>query len=66
MGPCSRSPPSTLTTGQVGFSVQHQYLDDGLAPGNDTASDTSTIGVTVADDDTHTGSDTEPVLVQER
>ena len=26
------------TTGQVGFSVQHQYLDDGLAPGNNTPS----------------------------
>ena len=38
-------------TGQVGFSVQHQYLDDGIAPGNNTASDASTIGVTVADDD---------------
>ena len=51
-------------TGQVGFWVQHQYLDDGLAPGNNTASDTSTIGVTVADDDTQNGSDTEPVLVK--
>src|SRR6201999_3498688 len=42
--------------GQVSFSVQHQYLDDGLADGvngaNGTASDTSTIEVTVADDDT--------------
>ena len=47
-----------VTTGQVGFSVQHQYLDDGLALGNDTASDASTIGVTVADDDTQSGSDT--------
>ena len=46
-------------TGQVGFTVQHQYLDDGLAPGNNTASDTSTIGVTVADDDTQSGSDTD-------
>ena len=51
-------------TGQVGFTVQHQYLDDGLAPGNNTASDTSTIGVTVLDDDTQSGSDTEPVLVK--
>ena len=48
------------------FSVQHQYLDDGLAPGNNTASDTSTIGVTVADDDTQSGSNTEPVTGQER
>jgi hypothetical protein len=39
-------------TGQVGFSVQHQYLDDGVAPGNNTATDTSTITVTVSDDDT--------------
>ena len=38
-------------TGQVGFSVQHQYLDDGLALGNNTISDVSNIGVTVADDD---------------
>ena len=50
-------------TGKVGFSVQHQYLDDGVAPGNNTASDTSTIGVTVADDDTENGSDTETVQV---
>ena len=42
-------------TGQVGFSVQHQYLDDGLAPGNGTVSDVSTIGVTVADDDAQSG-----------
>ena len=46
------------TTGQVSFSVQHQYLDDGLAPGNGTTSDISTIGVTVADDDTQTGNNT--------
>ena len=39
--------------------MQHQYLDDGLAPGNNTASDTSTIGVTVADDDAQSGSDTD-------
>ncbi len=51
------------TTGQVGFSVQHQYLDDGLALGNNTASDTSTIGVTVLDDDTQSGSNTTTVTV---
>ena len=51
-------------TGQVSFSVQHQYLDDGPAPGNGIASDTSTISVTVADDDTHSGSDTENVSVK--
>ena len=51
------------TTGQVGYSVQHQYLDDGLALGNNTASDVSTIGVTVADDDAQSGSDTVTVTV---
>ena len=50
-------------TGQVGFSVQHQYLDDGLALGNSTISDTSTIGVTVADDDTQSGSNSTKVTV---
>jgi len=51
------------STGQVGFSVQHQYLDDGPAPGNGTTSDTSTIGVTVLDDDTQSGSNTTTVTV---
>ncbi len=51
------------TTGQVGFSVQHQYLDDGLSLGNNTISDTSTIGVTVADDDAQSGSSTTLVTV---
>src|SRR5262249_1645872 len=51
------------TTGQVGFSVEHQYLDDGLALGNNTPSDVSTIGVTVADDDTQSGSQTTTVTV---
>jgi hypothetical protein len=36
-----------LSTGTVSFSVKHQYLDDGKAPGNATISDTSTIKVTV-------------------
>jgi len=52
------------TTGQVSFSVQHQYLDDGLAPGNNTASDTSTIIVTVADDDAGSNAASTSVLVQ--
>ncbi|MFO7902492.1 MAG: PKD domain-containing protein [Pirellulaceae bacterium] len=43
-----------LTADTVSFSVQHQYLDDGPAPGNNTADDTSTIQVTVDDDDTGT------------
>ena len=51
-------------TGQVDFSVQHQYLDDGLAPGNATIQDTSTISVTVTDDESESGSDTETVLVK--
>src|SRR6185436_15846486 len=56
------------TTGLVTFTVQHQYLDDGLATttppgGNNTASDTSTITVTVADDDTQSGNNTTTVLV---
>ena len=39
-------------TGAVGFSIaSHRYLDDGLAPGNGTSSDVSTITVTVTDDD---------------
>ena len=50
-------------TGQVGFSVQHQYLDDGLALGNGTISDTSVIGVTVADDDAQSGNTTTSVIV---
>ena len=33
-------------------ATSHQYLDDGVSPGNATASDNYTIGVTVADDDT--------------
>ncbi len=48
------------STGQVGYSVQHQYLDDGLAPGNGTISDTSTIMVSVADDDGQTGAARRP------
>ncbi|HVT26667.1 MAG TPA: PKD domain-containing protein, partial [Lacipirellulaceae bacterium] len=50
-------------TGQVGFTSQHQYLDDGLAPGNGTVSDISTIGVSVTDDDTQAGSNTTMVAI---
>jgi hypothetical protein len=50
-------------TGKVEFSVQHQYLDDGAAPGNGTIADTSTISVTVLDDDTQSGNNTTPVTV---
>lgn len=51
------------TTGQVSFSVQHQYLDDGVAPGNSFSSDTSTITVTVADDDTGSNAASTTVVV---
>jgi hypothetical protein len=51
------------TTGQVGFSVQHQYADDGTAPGNATTSDSSTITVTVNDDDGQSASSTTAVTV---
>lgn len=40
-----------LVNGTVSFSIQHVYLDDGIAPGNATSSDISTITVTVTDDD---------------
>jgi hypothetical protein len=46
------------TTGQVGFSVQHQYLDDGptgASGGNGTANDSSTISVSVTDQDGQAG-----------
>src|SRR4051794_7721399 len=50
-------------TGTVGFSVQHQYLDDGLALGNNRTSDTSTIGVSVVDDDGDSESGSSSVVV---
>src|SRR3954471_18033896 len=50
-------------TGTVGFSVQHQYLDDGSALGNNTVTDTSTIGVSVADDDADSGNGSSSVVV---
>ncbi len=43
------------TNGEIKFTVGHRYLDDGLSSlppgGNGTASDVSTISVTVTDDD---------------
>lgn len=50
------------TTGVVTYSVQHRYTDDGAAPGNNTASDNSTITVTVNDGVT-SASDTATVTV---
>jgi hypothetical protein len=52
-----------LATGTVGFSVQHQYADDGPANGNGTPSDLSTIAVTIADDDGGSGSNSGFVTV---
>jgi len=49
---------------KVSYSVQHQYLDDGPDPGNGTVEDTSTIEVTVTDDDTGVGTDEESQVVQ--
>jgi hypothetical protein len=43
------------TTGKVGFSVQHRYLDDGPAVGNSTSSDSSTISVSATDLDGQSG-----------
>lgn len=37
--------------GLVTFNISHKYVDDGIAPGNGTASDTSTIAITVNDPD---------------
>ncbi|MEX0641713.1 MAG: hypothetical protein WD468_03380 [Pirellulales bacterium] len=39
-----------LESGTVTFRVQHLYLDDGSAPGNNTATDVSTIVVVVGDE----------------
>lgn len=50
------------TTGVVTFSVQHRYTDDGVAPGNNTASDNSTASVTVSDG-LASGSDTATITV---
>ena len=40
-----------LLTGDVGFSAAHVYADDGAAPGNGSVQDSSTIQVTLTDDD---------------
>lgn len=45
-----------ISTGEVGFSVQHRYADDGSSPGNATTSDSTTITVVVEDDDASNGS----------
>ena len=51
------------TNDTVAFRVQHQYLDDGAAPGNGAAFDTSDIVVSVTDDDTGSNSKQEPVKI---
>jgi hypothetical protein len=50
-------------TGKVSFSVQHQYLDDGPAPGNGTPSDSYAITGTVQDDEGTLGSGGATVVV---
>jgi hypothetical protein len=50
-------------SGQINFQVSHQYLDDGIAPGNGTSSDVSTIQVTVTDDDGQSGSGEQNLFV---
>jgi hypothetical protein len=52
-----------LGTGQVQFSVNHQYVDDGIAPGNGTPADTSTIAVSVSDPDSGNVTNTTSVTV---
>ncbi|GAA5508449.1 PKD domain-containing protein [Novipirellula caenicola] len=57
-----------LSTGQVDFSVQHQYLDDGVSAspwpgGNGSPSDTSTISLTVSDDDGGTAGGSSPSVL---
>jgi hypothetical protein len=51
------------TTGKIGFSVQHRYLDDGPAVGNSTSSDASTISVSASDIDGQSGANTTSVTV---
>ena len=51
------------TTGQVGFSVGHRYIDDGAVVGNLTTSDSSSISVSVTDDDAKTGTNAATVTV---
>ena len=40
-----------LAIGEVSFSTEHVYADDGVAPGNDTPSDVQLIAASVSDDD---------------
>jgi hypothetical protein len=51
------------TTGQIGFHVQHEYVDDGLAPGNGVESDLAVIKVSVVDDDGAIGTDTRFITI---
>lgn len=53
------------TTGKIGFSVQHTYVDDGPAGGNATASDLTTISVSVTDLDGESGANTTPVTISD-
>ena len=41
---------TAINAGVVSFSVQHRYLDDGVAPGNNLATDTPVIEVLLEDD----------------
>jgi len=45
------------------FTATRRYLDDGLAPGNGTPFDVSTISISIADDDTGTASTTSNLTV---
>ena len=53
----------TLAAGALTFSKAHQYLDDGVSPGNGTASDVYAISVTVTDDDRGVGTASANVTV---
>ncbi|MDF1754813.1 MAG: autotransporter-associated beta strand repeat-containing protein [Verrucomicrobiales bacterium] len=50
-------------TGVITFTVTHQYEDDGSAPGDTWASNTSNIVVSLADDDTSTDIENVSVVV---
>ena len=53
----------TLAAGALTFTKAHQYLDDGVSPGNGTASDVYAISVTVTDDDRGVGTASANVTV---
>jgi hypothetical protein len=53
-----------LATGTVGFSIDHQYLDDGPSPGNGTTSDTYTISVSVSDDSNASDSTSRQAVIE--